>query len=289
MSDKFFLDKHQVRRSFSRAAQSYNDAAILQKEVGNRMASRLSYIKHSPHNILDAGSGTGLSRSELQRQYPEALVIELDIALEMLMQSRTAAPPFGSNSFYLCADIECLPLSNASVDMVWSNLSMQWVNDLAKAFTEVSRALRNAGLFMFSTFGPDTLKELRAAFSHIDPYTHTNRFTDMHDIGDLLLHSGFETPVVDMEVITMTYPDLEKLLHDLKGLGAHNVTQGRNRGLTGRAMLKMLISEYEKFRQGDRLPATFEVIYGHAWKATKNEKRSPHEPQPIRIYPRTYG
>ena len=150
--------------------------------------------------------------------------------------------------------------------MVWSSLALQWCNDLDKAFSEVARVLQPESLFVFSTFGPDTLKELRAASSN--GHTHVSRFIDMHDIGDALIRAGFSTPVLDVERYTLTYDDVKGVMQDLKNIGAHNATQGRSRGLQGKGFLQNLTQQYEQFRINDKLPATFEVVYGHAWKPT---------------------
>jgi malonyl-CoA O-methyltransferase len=149
---------------------------------------------------------------------------------------------------------------------VWSNLALQWCNDLPDTFVELHRVLKVDGLLMFSTFGPDTLKELRGAFTGVDQHNHLNRFTDMHDIGDMLVHSGFAEPVMDMEYITLTYADVRGVLQDLKAIGAHNATAGRGRGLMGKNAWARLIENYERLRSNGKLPATFEVVYGHAWK-----------------------
>jgi malonyl-CoA O-methyltransferase len=137
---------------------------------------------------------------------------------------------------------------------------------LPDTFVEMHRVLKVDGLLIFSTFGPDTLKELRGAFTGVDQHNHLNRFTDMHDIGDMLVHSGFAEPVMEMEYITLTYADVRGVLHDLKAIGAHNATAGRGRGLMGKNAWARLIENYERLRSNGRLPATFEVVYGHAWK-----------------------
>jgi len=266
------FDKSTVRRSFERAALTYDAAAVLQHEVCGRMHERLGLIRHRPATVLDAGSGTGNALTALRARYPDARVIALDIALAMLQQGRehTRTPWWNiirkNVVTSLCGDIEALPLASASVDMVWSNLALQWVNDTDKAFAEFHRVLAPGGLLMFSTFGPDTLKELRKAYSQVDHDTHVSRFTDLHDIGDLLVKRGFADPVMDMEPFTMTYGDVRTLMRDLKAIGAHNATQGRPRGLTGRARLTAVTAAYEAFRRDGKLPATFEVVYGHAWK-----------------------
>jgi len=159
-----------------------------------------------------------------------------------------------------------MPIQTSSQDLVWSNLALQWCNDLDAAFAEMNRVLCPEGLLMFSTFGPDTLRELRQSASN-DGHTHVSRFIDMHDIGDALIRAGFSAPVMDVEYFTLTYDDAIAVMHDLKAIGAHNATQGRPQGLRGRTFLQSLSVQYERFRQADgKLPATYEVVYGHAWK-----------------------
>lgn len=271
MTDTIYdLDKQHVRSAFDRAAVSYDAHAVLQREIADRMQERLDYVKHMPGILLDAGAGTGYGATALRNRYPQAHLVALDLAESMLQIARpkpslwqriNRAAPFNA----VCADIDRLPLKTSSVDMVWSNLALQWCNDLNVSFAEIYRVLAPNGLLMFSTFGPDTLKELRQAFNSVDGYTHVNRFVDMHDIGDVLVHAGFSTPVMDMEYITLTYDDLKSLMQELKAIGAHNVTAGRNPGLMGRKRWQTLESAYEKFRNAGRLPVTYEVIYGHAW------------------------
>ncbi len=166
---------------------------------------------------------------------------------------------------YICGDLEALPLQSGSVDLLWSSLALQWCNDLDATFSGMRRVLAPNGLLMFSTFGPDTLKELRQAFSQVDGYSHVSRFQDMHDIGDALMRAGFAEPVMDMEHFTLTYDTASGLMRDLKALGAHNATRGRRQGLAGKSAWKRMEAAYEKLRQDGRLPATYEVIYGHAW------------------------
>jgi malonyl-CoA O-methyltransferase len=267
------IDKRQVRKAFDRAAASYDQAAVLQREVLERMLSRLDYIKYSPDFIVDAGSGTGYGTRKLAARYPDARVLALDIAPAMHFQARASFSrwerllrAWRNQTGYVVGDIEQLPVKDCSAQLVWSNLTLQWCNDVTQTFGEIHRVLQTDGLFMFSTFGPDTLKELRHAFDGIDQFSHVSHFIDMHDIGDMLVHSGFATPVMDMEYVTMTYRDVISMMRDLKAIGAHNVTRGRRRGLTGKAAWREVTSRYEKLRVADQLPATFEVVYGHAWK-----------------------
>ena len=269
MSNDLALDKRLLRRSFEQAAAGYDAAAVLQHEVCRRMLSRLDYIKHAPAAVLDAGSGTGNVATALRARYPQATLYALDIALAMVRRARARMPWWqrllGRGVLPVCGDIEQLPLRDAAVGMVWSNLALQWSNEPQRACAEFRRVLAPGGLLMFSTFGPDTLKELRAAYQGIDRYTHINRFIDMHDIGDMLVHGGFADPVMDMEYITLTYTDVLALMRDLKAIGAHNVTAGRRPGMTARATLAAVERNYEAWRRDGRLPATFEVVYGHAW------------------------
>lgn len=269
--NEFEIDKKQMRRAFSRAASSYDATAVLQREVCSRMLERLEYIKLQPSRILDVGSGTGWGARQLMAKYPTAQMIALDIAIGMLCNARGQSGWWQKifskeKSVAICADVEALPIASNSLDMVWSNLTVQWCNDLPATIVDLHRVLKVEGLLMFSTFGPDTLKELRLAFHGVDAYNHLNRFTDMHDIGDMLLHGGFAEPVMDMEYLTLTYNDVRSVLHDLKAIGANNATAGRGQGLMGKNAWKMLVENYEKLRRDGKLPVTYEVIYGHAWK-----------------------
>ena len=273
MSDPYTLDKRRARRSFEDHAATYDAAAVLQNEVCRRMLARLDYIKLDPALILDAGSGTGNAIEGLLTRWPRARLVALDLALAMARRARSRRPWWrrlldlgGPRLAALCGDIEQLPLAAGSAGMVWSNLALQWVGDPRRAFAEISRVLAPGGLVLFSSFGPDTLKELRAAFQGVDDHTHVHRFIDMHDVGDLLVASGFGDPVMDMEVMTLTYADVKALMRDLKAIGARNATSGRAGGLGGRDRLARMERNYEAFRRDGKLPATFEVIYGHAWK-----------------------
>tara|TARA_B100000686_G_C16805022_1_gene989302 strand:+ start:3587 stop:4483 length:897 start_codon:yes stop_codon:yes gene_type:complete len=275
MNNEHILNKRQLRDSFERASAGYEEASMLQREVSDRMLSRLDYIKCDPHFILDAGSGTGYGGRKLAHRYPKGRILALDLALSMHYQARPMVSSWWRKVFstqknstnYVCGDIEQLPIRDSSIDLVWSNLSLQWCNNIEHTFSEMYRVLESEGLFMFSTFGPDTLHELRQAFLSMDDNDHINHFTDMHDIGDILVHSGFDMPVMDMEYITLTYDDLVSVMRELKAMGAHNVLQDRKRGLTGKVGWKKVLNNYESFRKNGKLPVTFELVYGHAWKS----------------------
>ncbi len=263
------FDKQRLRRSFEKAAAGYDAAAVLQQEICRRMLSRLVYIKHEPAAILDAGCGTGNVISALCVRYPRAALYALDIALTMVQRARLRSSWWqrvrGRGASPLCGDIESLPLRQGTIDMVWSNLALQWASEMPRAFAELRRVLAPGGLLMFSTFGPDTLKELRAAYAGTDRYAHVNRFIDMHDLGDMLVHAGFADPVMDMEYITLTYADVRALMRDLKSIGANQVTARRRQGMTARTVLAAVERNYEVLRRDGLLPATFEVVYGHTW------------------------
>ena len=278
------LDPTQVRRAAERAAASYDEAAVLHREVGRRMAERLALVKLQPATILDAGCGTGEALAELRARYPAATVIELDVALGMLAAAKRRAAALAAPSGtilakligarakshaedrFVCADAARLPLAPGSVDLVWSNLVLQSVGEPAAAFAEFLRVLSVGGLLVFTTLGPDTLKELRAAFMGIDRATHVSRFIDMHDLGDMLVEAGFADPVMDAEIITLTYGDVLSMMREIKAVGEHNATLGRPRGMMGRSRWGRMLDAMERSRRGERLPATCEVVYGHAWK-----------------------
>ncbi|QKT03295.1 malonyl-ACP O-methyltransferase BioC [Ectothiorhodospiraceae bacterium 2226] len=266
--DVYRVDKARVRRSFDRAAPAYEGVAVLQREVRGRLLERLDLVRLRPAAVLDLGAGTGPAARALAGRYGDAHVYALDLAPGMLREARGARPLwqrwFGRQHF-VCGDAEALPLAAGSVDLVFSNLALQWCNDLDRTFAEIRRVLRPDGLLLFSTFGPDTLKELREAWRAADAHTHVNAFIDMHDIGDALLRAGFADPVMDMESLCVTYPEALDLMRDLKTLGGRNATLGRPHGLTGRGHLRRVVEAYEPHRSAGRLPATYEVVYGHAW------------------------
>lgn len=259
------LDKRRIAENFGRAAKTYEQHAILQRTVAERLLERLALVKINPELIIDVGAGTGTTARALARRYKSAQVLQLDLSLAMLQQSRSRSRRFFSRQHYVCGDAENLPAANAGTGLVFSSLTLQWCNDPDRTFLETRRALAPGGLFLFATLGPDTLRELRACWSALDNDAHVNTFLDMHDIGDALVRAGMENVVMDMENIVMNYPDCSALLRDLKKVGAHNANNARPRGLTGKHKMQGLAAAYEKFRRNGMLPATYEVVYGHAW------------------------
>lgn len=258
------IDKSLVRRAFAKAAAGYDAVAGLQRDIGERLLERLDYIKLQPRRVLDLGCGTGVASGALLKRYAKAQVIALDFALPMLTLARRQGR-WLRRPRCLCADAERLPLADQSLDLVFSNLALQWCPDLGQVFAETRRVLRPGGLFMFSTFGADSLKELRAAWSQVDGYSHVNSFLDLHQVGDLLLATPFQDPVVDLDRLQCQYGSVADLMGDLKQLGAHNVTQDRPRGLTGRRRLTAMLEAYGGMRVDEKYPVSYEIIYGLAW------------------------
>ncbi|SFN53202.1 malonyl-CoA O-methyltransferase [Formivibrio citricus] len=289
-------DKSLVRSAFDQAADTYDASAALQREVVERMAEKLEIVKLEPLRMLDVGCGTGYAGPFLEKRFPKAELVELDLAPGMLRATR-ARQPGGWKRWLaelqgkrfpvqVCGDVEALPLASESVDLVWSSLALQWCDTLDQAFSECLRVLKPGGLFLFSTLGPDTLKELRQAFAGIDGHAHVNRFTDMHDVGDTLARVGFSSPVMEMEMLTMTYETVRDVLRDLKGIGAHSLRDGRRSGLMGKAAWRAMEASYERFRTDGFLPSSYEVLYGHAWKP-HGEPAATDKAQVIDFHPRT--
>lgn len=262
--DRYAIAKEQIRHSFNRSASRYDEVALLQREVASRVLERLELVKLEPKRILDLGCGTGLNSKALGQRYKKAQVISLDLAPNMLKEARKHKKWLSKQRF-VCGDAEALPLADNSVDLIFSSLTIQWCADLDSLFKECFRVLRPGGLLMFATLGPDTLHELRNSWQSVDGYNHVNAFVDMHDIGDAMVRSRLADPVMDVETITMTYHEVMQLMRDLKVLGAHNMTGGRPHGLTGKQRIRAMAEAYESYRNNGLLPASYEVVYGHAW------------------------
>jgi malonyl-CoA O-methyltransferase len=263
--------KRDARRAFERAAATFDASAVLQREVGRRLFEHLDPIRIEPRRIVDLGCGTGDAFAAMGQRFPRAELLGVDFSTAMLARARARSGwwrrAFGPSSARLvCADAERIPLAHGTVDLLFSNLALQWCRP-ELVFAEAARILPTGGLLMFSTLGPDTLKELRAAFAEVDGGAHVHGFVDMHDLGDALVHAGFADPVMEMEVLTLEYAQVEDLARDLKATGAHNTLPDRGRGLTTPRRWKRMAARYESRRRGDALPATYEIVYGHAWKA----------------------
>jgi malonyl-CoA O-methyltransferase len=261
------VDQAQSRRHFDRAARSYTASAKLEAEVAARMLGRLDYLRLVPARVLDAGCGPGRDLRTLARRYAGAQVLGLDFSLAMLLAGRTPhgwlAALFGLRGLRaVCADLAALPFAQESFDLVWSNLALHWMHEPAQGLVEFRRVLRPGGLLMFTMLGPDTLLELR----EVAP-GRTHAFPDMHDVGDWLVQAGFSAPVMDMERITLSYPDTETLMRDLRATGQMAALASRVRGLGGRSYLNVLKRHLGERAQDGRINVTAEIVYGHAWIA----------------------
>lgn len=266
------FEQSRVRRAFDRAADTYEQAAVLQNEVCKRLLEKLDIVKIKPVFILDAGAGTGFAIPALFKRYKKAQLVALDLSENMLQKSSQHGS-FLRSPQLVCADIENLPFADNVFDLVFSSLSLQWCSDLNAALMEAKRVLKPGGLLVFSTFGPDTLKELRSCWAKVDNASHVNQFVDMHDIGDALLFDGFAEPVMEAEVLTVTYNTVDEIMFDLKAIGANVIAQRSRTGLGGKSALQKLRKNYEQFRKNNLLPASYEIIYGHAWKPILEKKQ----------------
>ncbi len=271
LEDRYTIAKAHIRQSFDKSASRYDEVAVLQREVANRVLERLDLVKMEPKRILDLGCGTGLNSKALNKRYKKAQVLSLDLSPGMLKEARKHKGWLSKQRF-VCGDAESLPLADDSVDLIFSSLTIQWCSNLDRVFSECFRVLRPGGLLMFATLGPDTLHELRNSWKSVDGHNHVNAFIDMHDIGDAMIRARLADPVMDVETITMTYNEVMALMRDLKVLGAHNMTGGRSRHLTGKERLRAMTEAYESYRKDGLLPASYEVVYGHAWAPENKEK-----------------
>ena len=261
-----------VAHGFERASAGYDDYAVLQRAVGDEMLERLDLVRLEPVAILDAGCGTGHCTRGLRARYRRAQLIGLDRAGGMLRHAGSRQGWFG-RSRLVQADAAHIPLADHSVDLVFSNLMLQWCEPLA-VFREFRRILKPEGLLMFSSFGPDTLRELREAWRTVDDQPHVIDFLDMHDLGDMLMQAGFLEPVMDVDRHTLTYSNVIGLLRDLHGIGSRNISARRQRGLMGKGALQHLDQAYRQFAGADgRLPASYEVVYGHAWSGGRTREQ----------------
>lgn len=262
----FNKEKQKIAAGFNQAARTYEQYAVIQKEINHRLLQNLTFMKINPRVVLDVGCGPGYTARALQKQYRGAQIIGADLAINMLQLAIDKKGWF-SRQHYVCADAQALPLKDASVDLIFSNLTLQWCPDLLMTFCELFRVLKPGGALFFSTLGPDTLKELRESWQHVDHFSHVNTFKDMHDIGDLLLNARFAEPIIDREDLTLTYKQVKTLLKDLKYTGAHTLLGQQQKTLMSKHKLQAMYDAYESYRNSQGvLPATYEVIYGHAIK-----------------------
>ena len=267
------FDPTLVRRHFDQAAPRYEAHDWLQWEVARRLVEQPQLADLQPARIVDAGCGTGRLTEWLKQRWPKAQVVGVDWAPRMAALTRRRSR-WRRPLDVLCADLGALPLPDRSVDLLVCSLALQWCNDVPAVFNSWRRVVRPGGLVLFASFGPDTLKELRAAWASVDRRPHVSQFPDLQQMGDWLLASGFRDPVMSGEHLLATYADPMDLMRELKGLGAHNSDTQRARGLTGKQALQRMRAAYRSFYQQGRAPATWEIVYGAAW--------GPQEGQPVR-------
>ncbi len=275
--DEYRIDEPRARRAFERAAPTYLAAARLEQEIGARMLERLELVRLAPGVVLDAGAGPAPQAEGLRRRYPDALHVALDWSSAMLRERSARAGwmsrilgPRGPAA--VCADMRRMPLVAGSCGLVWSNMALHWVSDPLPALAEFGRVLRPDGLLMFSTLGPDTLKELRGACEAAGAATQVHRFHDMHDLGDMLSESGFAAPVMDMEIITLTFASAAALVADLRATGQTSSTAARRKTLMGKRRWAALRDALESRAVDGRISLSAEVVYGHAWKGAPRKR-----------------
>lgn len=270
------FDTRQVRRAFDRAAGSYAGADALHREVGSRLAESLDYLddpalaRDPPELVVDVGSGPGHQAAALQARWPKARVVAVDSAGGMLEKVRGQGGrklnPFARRPEPVRADARALPLADRSVDVLFSNLCLQWVDDLPAVLAGFRRVLKPGGMLLVSTFGHDTLVELRTAFAAADDAPHVSPFVQIGQFGDALIEAGFKDPVLDRDLFHAAEPDMAAVMGRLRQLGATNALSTRRRTLTGRGRFERAAAAYEAMRTGDgMLPVTCEVIYAQAW------------------------
>ncbi|MCI1041998.1 methyltransferase domain-containing protein [Caballeronia zhejiangensis] len=297
-------DPRRLRAIFDGRAAAFDEVAFLPREIAERMRERLEYIKVAPMRVLDAACGAGADLAGLRERFAEASVTGIDISSAMLARARAAeatdadngagwrrflpstlAKAFGARGPQLAqADFSALPFASGAFELLWSNLALHWHARPDLVFPEWQRVLKVNGLLMFSTFGPDTLRELRAAYREAErtlglaPQAHTIDFVDMHDLGDMLVESGFEIPVMDQEVLTITYKSPESLFADVTRWGAYPFERAFDEGhADAKAVRGAVHQALEALRRDDgTIPLTFEVIYGHAWKAVPRTTADGH-------------
>lgn len=277
------LDKKQVCRAFGRAARGYDEAAVLQRRVADELVGRLALMRLQPRRVLDVGTGTGYCLRLLEAYYGQP-ALGLDLAWPMLQGIRQAAH-WWRRPRLICADAERLPVAAGSIDLLVSSLALQWC-DPDRAFAEFQRVLAPGGLLLFATFGPDTLREVRDAWASVDDHPHVHPFFDMHDLGAALARAGFSEPVLDVDRLTVCYPDARSVFRDLKGLGARNASHGRFTGLTGKNRFRRFEQALEMGRRDGLLPIQYEVVYGNAWQSD-HAAGTDSGVHPLRWHPRT--
>ena len=261
------IDGRALRRAFDRASDSYDRVASLQRQVRTELLSRLQYFTLQPQRIVDLGCGTAEGARWLQRRFPVAQVVAADLSTSMLRAARRHLPLWRRRFVRIGARAEQLPLASGSVDLWFSSLMLQWCEDPLPVFAEARRVLRPGGLLLLSSLGPETLRELRAAWGKADDGPHVSEFAHPAQVTEALGVAGLHEAVLDVDLYTRHYDDAHALMRELQLLGARNAAATRARGLTGKGRLRTMIATYESMRESGGLPASFEVIFASAFAA----------------------
>lgn len=266
------IDHSHVRRRFDRVAAGFDAADFVHTLTRDGLFARLEPMATTAKLVVDLGCGTGSARRQLEKSFAGALVIGCDLSLAMLLQASRKRRLF-SRPGVVQADALGLPFADQDVDVVFSNMVLPWIGDIAAAFAEVRRVLRKDGLFVFSTLGPDSLQQLRHAVQQADPASPVQNFPDMHDIGDAAIASGLREPVLDVDRLTVTYPTATALFADLKKTGAGNSLRNRRRTLSGKSRFQAVQQALDAGRSADMIGIDLEIVYGHCWGAGASAPR----------------
>jgi malonyl-CoA O-methyltransferase len=271
-----FFPEHVLKKKITQIAHSYDAFAALYRKIADRLLMHVECMRLAPSVILDVGAGTGYISALLKKCYPCADIIALDFVEAILSQNTD------KNILSLCADAAHLPFADASVDLIVSGVMLPWCENAEAIFAQVQRVLKPGGLFLFSTFGPDTLGEVRASWAAVDEMPHVHLFFDLHDIGDALLRAGFADPVMQTEWLTLLYKSTESLFQDIKKTGSSNILLERRMTLTGKKRFQRFLAEYNTYcDEKGEFPATFEVLYGHCWKDIRSLQKAGEVKIPI--------
>ncbi|MFT4580613.1 MAG: malonyl-CoA O-methyltransferase [Gammaproteobacteria bacterium] len=268
----YLIDVRNAQRAFNIAAETYDEHAALQRAVADNLLESLDIIRISPQTILEIGAATGYCAKALAHRYPRTPTLLLDSSPAMLRHARHKLQRWRSRERYIGGDAQKLPLVSASIDFIISSMTFHWCNDLDAVFGECHRVLKPNGLLLFSSLGPDTLRELREAWSSVDSSPHVNMFIDMHDVGDALIRAGFTSPILECDKIIVNYDDVNALMCDLRHTGSSNSISGRKKNFSTRGEFTQMEEAYERFRIDTKLPATFEVVYAHGWKPERGSR-----------------
>jgi len=260
------LNRKHVRRRFELAANSFDDADFVHAATREGLLARIEPLVVEAKTVVDLGSATGAANRRLEKRFRGARVVSVDLAHGMLKRARDKKP-WLSKAAFAQASVNALPLADQSVDVIFSNLLLPWVDDPALAFSEIARVLRKGGVFAFATLGPDSLLEIRRAWRQIDGDAHVNRFIDMHDLGDGLVNAGLRDPVLDVDRLSVSYTDSASLFADITTVGARNALQQRARGLTGKRRFDAMVAALDSSAVEGKITLDLELVYGHCWGA----------------------